>query len=300
MTTYIIIVSYNGMKWLEKCLNSCGDYNVIVVDNASTDNSVSFIKKQYSQITLLEQKANLGFGQANNLGITYALNKGADYVFLLNQDAYLKSNTISELIKVHKNNSEYAILSPIQLNGEGNKLDRNFSKYLKYDYNNFFHFDAITKNLSEIYLVPFVNAASWLIPKNTLLKVGGFDPLFFHYGEDDNYCQRLRYHKLKVGIVPHTFVMHDREFEQKGIDTKTSKYKEWMYKLNWANVNLNNHSEAIKQRIKELKNSRINYLLKFNLGGVKQCNTEMQLIKSISKRINKSRNTNKTLGKHYI
>ncbi|KAA5822449.1 glycosyltransferase family 2 protein [Algibacter amylolyticus] len=300
MAAYIIVVSYNGMKWLEKCLKSCADYNVIVVDNASKDNTVSYIKKEFPQVKLLEQQTNLGFGQANNLGITYALNEGADYVFLLNQDAYLKPNTLNELINVHENNTDYAVLSPIQLNGEGNKLDRNFSKYLKYDYNNFFHFDAITKNLSKIYQVPFVNAASWLIPKETLLKIGGFDPIFFHYGEDDNYCQRLRYHKLKVGIVPDAFVMHDREFENKGIDTKTSKYKEWKYKLNWANLNLNYHSVEIKQRVREIKNSRINYLLKFNLSSVKQCNKELKLIYCISDSINQSRATNKTLGKHYI
>ncbi|SFD02542.1 glycosyltransferase family 2 protein [Algibacter pectinivorans] len=300
MDTYIIIVSYNGIKWLEKCLNSCCDYKVIVVDNASTDHTVAFIKKHFPRVILLEQQTNLGFGQANNLGISYALNEGADYVFLLNQDAYLKRDTIAELVNVHKTNSAFGVLSPIQLNGSGNKLDRNFSSYLKYDYNNFFHFDAINKNLSKIYEVPFVNAASWLIPKETLLKVGGFDPIFFHYGEDDNYCQRLRYHRLKVGIVPHVFVMHDREFENKGFQTKTLKYKEWMYKLNWANLNLKNHSSHINKRIREIKNTRLNYLLKFNLRNVKRCNEELQLIYRISDSITQSRITNKTIGKHYI
>jgi len=300
MEVYIIIVSYNGIKWINTCLESCGKFNVIVVDNASTDATVSFIKNNYPKVTLLKQASNLGFGQANNLGITYALNKGADFVFLLNQDAYLKSNTITELINAHKNNPNYAILSPVQLNGEGNKLDRKFSTYLKYDYNNFFHLDAITNNLSEIYAVPFVNAASWLIPKSTLLKIGGFDPIFFHYGEDDNYCQRLRYHKLQVGIVPHAFVLHDREFENKGMDTKNINYKDWFYKLNWANLNLNNHTLEIKKRIIEIKNSRINYLLKLNVLKARQCHQELKLIYRISESINESRNINKTLGKHYL
>src|SRR5690554_3758500 len=94
----IIIVTYNGMSWLKKCLDSCGDYQVLVVDNASSDETVPFLKTHYPQITLHSQKINLGFGQANNLGISYALKQGADYVFLLNQDAYLQEGCLEILI----------------------------------------------------------------------------------------------------------------------------------------------------------------------------------------------------------
>ena len=128
--TFIIIVSYNGMPWLSKCLSSCEPYQVIVVDNNSSDGSVAYIKKEFPNIIILQQDSNLGFGSANNIGITYALKKGAEYVFLLNQDAYLEKNTIEELVKVHKIDAEFGILSPIHLNGEGSKLDNNFRNYI--------------------------------------------------------------------------------------------------------------------------------------------------------------------------
>lgn len=111
--TVIIIVTYNGMPWLEKCLTSCQDYSVIVVDNCSTDGTVKFINTHFSKVKVLELSVNLGFGKANNLGIRKALEEEADSVFLLNQDAYLDNDTISVLKEASKTNSKYGVLSPI-------------------------------------------------------------------------------------------------------------------------------------------------------------------------------------------
>src|SRR5690554_4017590 len=118
------------MQWLPKCLDSCKKYSVTIVDNGSTDGTLNFIETNHPNITLLKQDKNLGFGQGNNLGIRQALDRGAAYVFLLNQDAYLQEGCIETLLALHKKNPEYGILSPIHLNGKGNRLDRNFSNYL--------------------------------------------------------------------------------------------------------------------------------------------------------------------------
>src|SRR5690606_3631154 len=65
------------------------------------------------------------------------------------------------------------------------------------------------KELKNLYNFKMVNAAAWLLPKHTLDIVGGFHPMFFLYGEDDNYCQRVLYHQLKIGICPMAIVRHD-------------------------------------------------------------------------------------------
>lgn len=217
---FIVIVSYNGMAWLDMCLKSCSNYPVIVVDNASTDETVSFIETNYPNVILLKQSVNLGFGQANNIGIRYALDQGAEHVFLLNQDAYLQEGSVEALLAVQKENPNYGILSPIHLNGNGNQLDRKFSNYVAYRKNPHFHSDfVLRKPLRDVYDVPFVNAAGWLLSRNLLDTIGGFDPLFYHYGEDDNYCQRALYHNFKIGIVPISFLLHDRG------DRIVSKYR---------------------------------------------------------------------------
>lgn len=212
-----IVVTYNGMKWYKKCFDSLRESSVpvhtIVIDNKSEDNTVAYIKEHYPEITLVESDSNLGFGKANNLGIKYAIEKNADFVFLLNQDAWVKPDTIEKLVNKMAEFPEYGILSPIHLSGAENALDFNFSYYIFPDRCPNLISDFIIKGEAEdkIYPVKFVNAALWLISRECLQTLGGFEPLFPHYGEDENYVNRLEYHNYKMGIYPKAFGIHDRD-----------------------------------------------------------------------------------------
>ena len=299
----IVITTFNGIPWLKKCLDSCQDYLVVVVDNNSTDKTISFIEENYPKVVVLPQSKNLGFGAANNIGISYSLKQGADYVFLLNQDAYLKPKTLEILVSMHKKNPTYGILSPVHINGEENLLDRNFSNYISYDNNSNFYFDAISKQLEPIYEVPFVNAAAWLLPKSTLLKIGGFDPLFFHYGEDDNYCQRVKYHGGKIGVVPNAFVVHDRIIKnKKTVKLFSEEYfikKELNLKIKWGNLNGNFRNDFNKQKA-VISNKIWRSRLKFKFKLVKNYMKELQLFLRIENEIIKSRAINKSINSHYL
>jgi GT2 family glycosyltransferase len=235
----------------------------------------------------------LGFGQANNIGIKYALAQGAEYVFLLNQDAYLQEGCIETLIETHKKNTAYGILSPIHLNGQGNRLDRNFSNYINYTANPDFYSDFVLKKpLQEIYEVPFVNAAGWLLSRDILEKVGGFDPIFFHYGEDDNYCQRARFHGFKIGVVPTTFLYHDRaERPKKEIKHASSAYfelKEKNFKVKYANINEEN-LDKLHKLLKRRQKNRQRALFKLNFSNANYLKKEIDLLKQIIPQIEKSR-----------
>lgn len=208
MKVYTVIVAYNGMKWIEQCLKSIVNQSeVIVVDNNSSDETLNVIKINFPNVIVLAQHENHGFGIANNIGISYAINKGADAVFLLNQDAFAQPNCILNLIKVSDNNPDFGIISPVHFNGDGSALDFTFQKIT---YMSKIISDLIfNKKSEEIYEFNFVNAAAWFIPKKTLLNVGGFDPIFFLYGEDVNYCQRVIYHGFKIGITINSIIFHD-------------------------------------------------------------------------------------------
>jgi GT2 family glycosyltransferase len=302
---YIIIVTYNGMKWLARCLESTKPYPVIVVDNNSTDGTIDFIKSHHPEIILFEQKENLGFGQANNIGISYALKEGADYVFLLNQDAYLGENCIKELVAVERKNQNFGILSPIHLNGQGNRLDKNFASFVLHRSNFNFYSDLIlSKSLQSIYQVDFVNAAGWLVSKTCLKKVGGFDPIFFHYGEDENLCQRLKYHGFRIGICPNVFLLHDREYRSYNNDKITlqsqeEKKKERFLKIRYADLNHRNidgfDQEMNKVKIKIFKN-----LVKCDFKGFRKYLSELKLLKRLRIEIINSRSKNLIEGTHYI
>ena len=298
---YIIIVTYNGMQWISKSLKSCDSSNVIVIDNNSKDGTVAFIKENFPKIVLLEQAENLGFGAANNIGMSYALKNKADFVFLLNQDAYLQPKVIESLISVHKNNIEYGILSPIHLNGRGSKFDKNFYNYLRE--NDDYVFDAVNKNyVKDAYQVPFVNAAAWLLPRKTLECIGGFDPIFNHYAEDDNYCQRVLFHDFKVGVVPDIYINHDREnrkSKQNVTNEERLVLKERYLKFRWANINVE-VKEDIERHKKDLLKLIVKLYLKLKFNKVSFYKKELALIKRILPGVLQSRRINLKQGSHYL
>jgi len=301
---FIIIVSYNGMKWLSKCLESISLYSVIVVDNNSTDGTVDFIKTNYPDLKLLEQNENLGFGKANNMGISQALREGADYVFLLNQDAYLQENCLVKLLQVHQKNEKYGILSPVHLNGTGTRLDANFSHYVNCFGNIDFYSDYVLhKSIKQIYTVPFVNAAGWLISRKCLETVGGFDPMFFHYGEDDNYCHRLKYHGFKIGVVPDAKLLHDREnrSSQEIVfgDKKYFQAIERQLKLKYGDVNKSWDSE-LDNLISKRKYAWLKTIVKMDFKRASFFRKEYLMLRRLKTEILLSRETNRLPGLNYL
>ena len=213
----IIIVTFNGMQWIERCLNSILNSSifvtVIVVDNYSKDGTCEYIKTNFPEVILLKQNENLGFGKANNIGISLAMKNEADYVFLLNQDAWVEYNTIGELVQAHQKEQHFGIVSPMHLNGNGSAFDVNFLNYISGNRcENLVSDMFLNKSKKTIYPIHFINAAGWLISKNCIETVGGFNPSFFHYGEDENYIQRIKYHNFSVGVVINSKIFHDREF----------------------------------------------------------------------------------------
>jgi N-acetylglucosaminyl-diphospho-decaprenol L-rhamnosyltransferase len=245
----VIIVTYNAMKWIDRCLlslfESSHSNEIYIVDNSSSDDTVSHIKNNYPACILIESKVNLGFGKANNLGFEYALENGYDFVYLLNQDAWVYVSTFSELISVHEQQKEFGILSPIHLSNGSEKIDQNFllccpGEMLSDIY-------CIGK-LKQVYETDFVMAAHWLISSECLKRVGGFSPSFPHYGEDHNFVHRARFFKYKIGLIPAAKAIHDREFRN---ESKTLKIRK-MYlssAVKISDVNLNLYVNLIKQPI---------------------------------------------------
>lgn len=216
MKVAVVIVTYNPKKWIEKCLDSLlkGSIpvDILIIDNNSADGFQEIINSNYPQVELLQCTHNLGFGAANNIGIKKAYDNSADFVFLLNQDAWVQSDTIEKLILAQQKEPEFGIVSPMHLNGKGDQLDYNFSNYIiPFQCKGLYSDIYLNKVKSSIYLVNFVNAAGWLLSRKCIETVGGFSPSFFHYGEDDNYVERVYFHQLKVGVLAAAMLFHDRE-----------------------------------------------------------------------------------------
>lgn len=303
MKVFTIIVTYNGEQWIEKCLQALQHQSeVVVVDNHSSDATVAIIQQHFPWVILLQETTNHGFGKANNIGIKYALEQHADAVFLLNQDAYVQENTIQNLIETCQNHPEYGILSPVHLNGDGTAVDMNFLKFIQADTTNNLVSDLILqKKTDRPYPVRFVNAAAWLLPAKVCQQIGGFDPIFFLYGEDDNYCQRVLFHGFKIGVCTQATVFHDspnnNNKPQEPLSEKALEQFHNQVKVRFGNVNTN-EIKKINAFKRYLKRKAWWSLCKGQFRNFKVYQKRAQRI-AISA-IQKSYSTNKTKGNHYL
>lgn len=226
-----IIVTYNGMKWIEKCLSTIQenkvDLEILVIDNNSTDNTVEFIKSNFPQVKLFPQKKNLGFAAANNLGYEKAVENGSEFIYLLNQDTISYPDTIFRLIESYNHlGKNIGFISPLHLNDSGTNLDILFDRYIGADSCPSIISDLLLDKKKDIYKIRFVNAASWLLSVKTIREVGGlFSLAFFHYGEDENFVSRLRYFGFTNYLQTNLHIHHCRE-ERKGKKTKDFLKKE--------------------------------------------------------------------------
>lgn len=296
MNIFAVIVTYNAMRrqWITKCLDALNNSSVkiipVVVDNNSSDDTTKYIPQKYPNLIWLPQKSNLGFGKANNIGIKYALDNDADYILLINQDAFLEYDAINKMISFDDSSS---VLSPVHLNGEGSNLDNGFLNMIAVNPMKIINKFLLDKDSSPCVEVGMVNAACWLLPAKIVKTIGGFNPLFFHYGEDNNYMHRLNYFNFKILLVTNAFMKHDRN--EHG-DMKMFYHKRLRrdFLLVATNINLN-WKQRIKEYLKILKKCYFKYLPqnKYIIG---EFLWERIRIMSQIHTIRKSRNIEKNIG----
>lgn len=288
---HLIIVTYNAMKWAEKCFssirNSSIPANIIVVDNCSTDGTQNYIKTNFPEVEFIQSNENLGFGKANNLGIEAAYKAGADFFYLMNQDAWLFEDSIQKLLDVyneypHKN--EIGILSPMHLDGSEKKLDIFLDKYIAQNFESRIISDFFLNTTKPYYEIKFINAAHWFLPKQTIEKVGGFNPYFFHYGEDNEYANRIKFHKKKFLLATKSKVVHDGKQYLEKVDYNT-----------YENLNLEtkildpNQDNMYTKVVKSLRQSIIKNLSLRNFTEAKKLYAILKKIVSQEKNLQENR-----------
>ena len=295
MNVLTIIVSYNFEPWIDRCLGSLrlSQYPVdtVVIDNGSKDQTIQRIQKDYPEIRLLPQNKNLGFGRANNIGMQIALAEGYDFVFLLNQDAWIDAHTIGKLVELSQSYPSYGILSPVHLTGNGDKPDPGFGHYAQIK-----QLDQLPDK--DIQDIPFANAAFWMIPVSVLKKVGGFCPLFYHYGEDKDFVNRLHYHHYTVGYSPKVFGNHDREYRP--MTHEGFLRTEYVYHLSeYANINYS-RSEALGYGVLAILKKAVIALLKGKFKLCKEYASMTCQLLTRTKEVMSFRKINRLSNPHYI
>ena len=208
----IVVVNYNGMRYLKGCLDSIQRLTyprreVILIDNASSDGSVCFVKENYPCVRIIENKENLGFAAGNNVGINAAR---GEYVFLLNQDTEVDRFCLDNLLNAIKIDDSVGVCgAKIRLFDERNRLQHAGGRYhligVALD-RGFYEIDS--GQYDKLEDVTFVCGAALLFRKSAASNVGLLDPIFFMYHEDVDFCIRMWLCGFRVLYVPSAVVYH--------------------------------------------------------------------------------------------
>ncbi len=204
MKLSVLILNYNVRYFLELCLKSVQkaivniDAEIIVIDNASEDDSSQMVKTLFPEVILIENKSNFGFSKGNNIGVSKA--KG-DYICILNPDTVVAEDTFTSILKFAENTANLGIVGCKLIDGVGAFLPeskRNIpyvNTALKKILGNSKMYYANHLNKNETGKVAVLVGAFMLIRRELYIKVGGFDEDYFMYGEDID----LSYKVLKSG-----------------------------------------------------------------------------------------------------
>ncbi|MCY6484520.1 glycosyltransferase family 2 protein [Clostridium aestuarii] len=238
MDLSIIIVNYNTKELLKQTIQSVIDntqnisYEIIVVDNASVDGSCDMVNKDYPQVKVIKNTDNLGFPKANNKGIKIASGR---YVMLLNSDTYVLENCLESCINYMDKYEDIGALGCklVLANGELDhackrgfptpeaslyyllKLDKLFPEVKKFgQYKMSYVFE------DEISEVDSLTGAFMIVKREVIKKIGVLDETFFMYGEDIDWCYRIKEAGYKVMYYPEVRTIH-----YKGQSSKKKRLK---------------------------------------------------------------------------
>ncbi|MGB8063165.1 MAG: glycosyltransferase family 2 protein [Candidatus Sulfotelmatobacter sp.] len=206
----IVVLNWNGWKDTQMCLSSLRqldyqNYEVIVVDNGSSDDSAARIGSDFSEVTIVETGENRGFAGGCNLGIRHALSHSADFVWLLNNDTIVHPEALQRLMdKAQGDRRIAAVGSAIYYMEEPQHLQAWGGGHVNFWLGRSRHFLAPVPDDA----VDFITGASMLLSREALGSVGLLDERFFMYWEDADFCFRLRNAKWKLAVAGDSKIWH--------------------------------------------------------------------------------------------
>jgi len=248
----IVIPNLNGEKYLETCLPSilksleklppAIQSELILVDNASRDGSINLVQKLFPSTKIIKNKKNLGFAPAVNRGIKKAV---GDWVIVLNNDLTLKSswfNHLHQAIKTHSQNTQITTIFGQVLNRNGTKIEsRGLKFFMKGKAKNISNQQPFSPKALKYYRSKFIwgaSASAVAYHRQTIIKVGLFDPDFFAYEEDVDLALRLRLFGYKTLYLPSAISYHLGG----GTSSKMGNLRARMDAKNWFFIIIKNYS----------------------------------------------------------
>jgi N-acetylglucosaminyl-diphospho-decaprenol L-rhamnosyltransferase len=214
----VVVVTYNALPWIERCLESVRAHETIVVDHGSTDGTLELVRRRFPQARLIEE-GNTGLGAGSNTGMRVA---SGDYFLLLNSDAWAVGDAVDRLVAFAEEHPEAAIVGPKLLNADGSlqRSVRGFPTIWRLTTEYFFlrklgprtqalnAFYASRFRHDEVREAEFLMGACLLVRREAADTVGLFDEDFFMFSEETDWCYRFRQAGWKVLFFPGAEFVH--------------------------------------------------------------------------------------------
>ncbi len=223
----VIIVNYNTCQLLDDCLASLatavhppGGLEIIVVDNASADDSVAMVRQKYPSVQAVALPQNAGFSAGNNRGLDVAT---GEYVLFLNSDTRVSRHALSEPLSYMQAHPQVGALT-VRLIYPNGQRDPDNHRGFPTPWNAFCHFAGLGKlfprdprfngyfqsyaNFDETHTVPVIAGSFMMMPLALCRQLGGWDETYFFYGEDIDFCYRIWQTGYEIVYYPHVDVLH--------------------------------------------------------------------------------------------
>ena len=227
-----ITLNWNGRDMTLKCIDSLiqidyNNYEIVIVDNGSTDGSVQSIRQRFPKILIVENERNLGYSEGFNIGINKAMNMGAEFLLILNNDTIIDPKALTELVNIAQSDDRIGFVSgkvyhynrPNILQTVGKSTDpiKLVGSHIGADEEDNGQYD-------EIVDYQFIDDVFLLVSKKVIDKVGGYDNDFFLYYEETDWCARVRKAGFRIVFTPRAKIWHKGSMSSGGGTNPVNTY----------------------------------------------------------------------------
>ncbi|MBS5950346.1 MAG: glycosyltransferase family 2 protein [Clostridium sp.] len=261
----IILLNYNNEDDTLECVDSIKkncrlDYEIIVVDNASNEESKKILLESKDEYTLILNKNNGGFAAGNNVGIKYALEKQYKYILLLNNDTLITKDSIEIMLESLKKDKQVGIVSCRILHYpdknkvwyDGGKI--NWNKYLPNHINKGRRVQECTYINSEDY-TEFISGCCMFVKSEIFQNVGYLPEEYFMYFEDMDFCVQITEHNYKMKVCKNSVIYHKVSSSSGG--------EESPFSIKWGNRNRLIIMKKFKYKVSTLNHLKVMILFYF-------------------------------------
>jgi len=226
----IVVLNWNGKKNTIECLMSLKNvdyprFEIIVVDNASTDGSQISVKETFPDITLIESRENMGFGPGLNAGLRKAKTRAPDYVLCMNNDVIVDKDFLKEMVKVGEMGAKIGGLAPMEyVHDDPDRINYAGGIMRPFGDKIFGHGKIDRGQFSLIRGISLLSGPAMMIKTDALLNTGLFDERFFYGPEDRDIALRLRKSGYFIAFAPAAKIWHKRRGATNGVYSPLTVY----------------------------------------------------------------------------